>query len=1613
MDARVENKILRESTPLDVINYLRQQLSRIENKTLFDHLLASVSADSLPPRVVSIWLRSLADDVSVAAALRFRDSATVRKVAIQQFGKRLRSTEVSGIWHAVGATGGLLQIFAEFSVDDVDSLCRAMRRCSSTIVGKEVRRQYMSELVKALASNHFPDSSFKNPETRPLLKYYCCIVPACTEELVQEWHQKAELPRISEWDSDRKRLYEAHPAMYQSECLQTLNSHRAVDFRLRHYRMLLQSHPAIQVTKHTSASIEFALRVLRSLQANDNVKLDPREFLNDLVYPLLRRLKRHKSSTALQEEVLQLTIRWMKTETRAIEHLSLDCDLLCHAVRLWDRSLEKHEDMLQSLLKMIPAHNLSLSIVSNLLGRVYHRWQFLRLTLRNLAYFRTDIDKDEDLRKLEDAWPIEIFLSLSSQRALALLDRLIQLKPAGDFLVWSTNHIFAIDSRHDPSMLQILLLRGKDEVIKVARNAVPKRKKSANTSREQEDRAYWAKSAMFCAISSGSLDLYEETLLWARRFNKDALTVKELYSSKIVGTRDALELLSGISQHFLHPSISEADVRARVEHGNRIMTLLLETACQVLREPSFYRPDWDAVLRLFRSVTRTRLDQSTALATALRLTDQQLYDVVWQSTLETLLNAESNGLQDEHKALNFRQVDGPLRYRGAVFVQAKHHSVVFRFADELARRRNELWEIRRRTLHPAVVTLQEPWTRGLPIQSLSPLAIECCGYGRDMPSLLSRAKDIVFVDPKVALQKLPEDVETRDAIGSFVDDYTHALRFYVNSSSTTADRNRDIRLLWDYSVKQLTGNRMNNFEAVQFWKRVFRRADIQPPVSDEPMPRRPDPVLPEVDDPEEPTEWNPDPRPERWIYSFRELQSTCLDYLLEPPSRGFLEENSSFWPKQSSTVQVIQAAYWDMYTYPKKIQSSSREALIAAAIMHINSKKCAQRRVLVRPFPSVKDARYPALFLDEEFLDRKDISDDFGDVVLGRLLPDVPPSLLVRLCETMLANLQNDDNTPPVLQKATFSLLKILIESDRPHSALDLVRRIVVERPNDSSWHRTLLTIGLLNNLPAGLAKEFFLNLVSDVQAKLQQQAERNPESADKKEASAPSAPIVKVTTVKMIAQQMCHADFVDERFIVDTLVELFANTNHLDVRVAVVESLTSVLVATRDEQLQATILERLEQHAGPVASALSERKITTAEDWIKAESSGELPDVYQSSSIAMPPVLQGLFNALGRVPVALKNTMIDHILLPVMQLSARNNHQWTGLFLRVNGLDLPAGYLPLVPVKPSLLVSLIQHQIAHIPDSVLELWTSAAMVNLEPSKHLIKVNNAILNSTDLRSSDSGKHWLSLWHHEGIEALSYGRPLISTLLDTSFESHVSGGITRGQVQAVILKLAKALIMRSDPTCRELEYLLNFLQPRIHQNERLQNLWRENCRPLIESTISFIDGLRTIRWNCDPDRKPDVLIDTYKYNLWLLTLPSMPWTTDHQVRLGTYAGELIGGIESLAADSTEPYHHRYQQLKTFALGMWPVDFCYLACRLGTLDRVRNGDLNCADLLGIELADEFLQAAEQPKEASLAQDARNLLASWRSCEAESIRMRGLRTTRIVSGQKYGKKAWFVGK
>ena len=1609
MDVPIDNKILRESPCLELAGYFRDIHARSDNRTVLQRLLESVRSESVPPRAAVVWIHGFADVSFLVDAMRFEESRLVRRSAIKRFGRSLRSDTFMDAWTAVGGTEELVQLFTELSVCDVDYFCRCLARSATCVVEKDARRKCMTELVKALASNQLPDSKLKSREGRPLLRYYAKIIPACTPELVQQWQHSETLPAANHF-----RLCQAHTQLLQHQCLEKVKTdHDNVKFS--DYLPLCHTLPPLPAANQMSQSMQFSAQLLRRMETEKletaaNVVLQYDELLRQLAYPLLRRLEKRNHTATLQAEVIQSVLRCLQARPELWSLVSIDTsDLFDHIIRLWIQGPEKHEDMLVSFVKMVAHHQVSSldAILDPLRKAGQYSYKLLALLLKHLQPYRVELEDDHQIKKVDGLWPVNIFLSVPKRDARALLTRLRKLRPAVDFINWWRNSVEnSILDVDDVRMLQIVISEDSTSAFEWCEKLVQESQRTATTSREQTDRADAAMAAIFYSISSGSPELYEKTLLWARRFNRDALTVKKLYGPAAVQTREGLDMLCGISAQSNYRNESIAELRDRITKGNQIMLLLLETACMSLQEPSFYPADWNSVIGLFGVVTHLRIERSRSVQKSLGLSDDEVYNSLWSDTLNMLLSAERTLLQNERLPAGSR-LSGPLQRGGQSFQMGELRGATSRFLDDLARLRNALWEAHRRTTHPAVVVLPLPFTKGLPIQYLVPFEINSSDRAVNMPFLMSLAESVVFVESRFALQPQPKDQETRAAITEFVDYYPTALKFYVNSQGEAGKISR-IQRAWDYALKELSHKSMEQNEAILFWLAVFRRANItEMPQIDYQTPERPGPILPDIDDPSEPAEWDPDPRPDRWVQESRTLPPTCMDVLLDTAGYNPPDIRSEYQTKESSTVRYVQQPFWKREQDLKSMAPKVREGLIVAALLYINTKYCAQDRILAERFPSASDVRYPALFLDDDFLDRKDVG-HLTIFVMGYLRQDVPSTLIRFLCNAMLERLRNGQKADAALKSETFFMLRTLIIADRLDVALELIGHVIVERPEDSSWHRHILTRGLLNGLSPGRAKRFLSDLADKIQTSLQQQAERRNEPQNEQDTLSTSPLGVKVTTVKLFAQLMSGAKFVDEHFTIDVLLGLFRKSGHLDIRVAIIETLTSTLVETKDESVREKILDALETHAVPIAAAMNERIPMTEEEWKQAEENGVLSEAYEPGTGTLPPVLDALVQASSKTR-SFTDVMVNRILLPIVRMSAANNQRWMSLFLRLNGFSLQATSLPPLPVKPDLVATLVQRHVEYMPATLLKLLAEATLLNLQSPEDLKNINKSVRESPTLGSSNAGLHWLFLWDNKSTNALAYGRLIIAQLLSTQFTSKIPGGISHEQVVETVKQQSEITIMRGDDTFEEQNYLFNQLAPPFRRNEEKWDLWQQYTSQLVAWIIDKIESLRTPQWQRDPNRQPAALQDTYTTKLWLLTYPSMPWMSDHRDKCDKFAAELSTEVDALA-NVKGTYHHRFSDLTSAALKAWPADYCYLACKLVPVDQCTAAEPDLANLLRVELADALLRSAEEPKNSNDATQARMLLQDWKSSTSEDIRMKGMRTTRFLSQKKDGKGAWF---
>lgn len=1144
--------------PRELALYFRRESKRTSSKTVATELLQSIEQEALPPTVFGIFLASAGAHHSLADALWQQDSRHVRHVAILRFGEAMRRADWEKAWDEVGATQGLLSLFTQISVFEVRELSRSIGRCKRKSEHHgEKRQQRITELLQGLLPSAYPASRYKSSDQRPLFHHYAQLVPACTSGFVEVILCQESHPLLEDLPTKFVVLY--HFKSLRRLVLDTISRKDSMDSGAAEHILAKYLPPLCKSVPPTagaepgfSASMTFAVTVLQYLATQKDAHFPAELFLSELMEPLMRRLGSCKIDWNRIREVVELAIQYLKGNHKARARISYaKGSLIFYLAIFWSQKAPVFEEQLVKLIHMeSQLKQIKLTSYQPLLQSVKRpfRYRLLRMICLHGPDVGVDIDSIKGLKAIATvSWPINIFHILHRDDGLSLLKRLIQIHPDRDTLDLVSND----SGFSDANVLLTQLQHGTDDGETQAQAAVKALQAKAAKSREQTDRASFTQTALFHAIASGSLDLFSRLVLWMRRFQRDSKTVTTIYTNDVWSTRECVALLSGIPQNA--KNMNASSVRSRITRANRIILDILDSAVMSLREPFFSAFDWTRPLSLFREAVRCRIHQAGRLKRRLQLSEDDLYESLWADTATMLLEAEKMGLAQEHEALRFNQPHGPLAFSFLAEPVEPPLPSSFRFLDNLARSRDELWQVVRPRWDPAVAALNPPWPNGLPIQCLTGSYIVATDSAwKQTPFLLTRATQIVMLEPVHALKEVIVDEETKEAIGEFVDNFDFALSiFLMQSPLSNGERESRVSAASLHALSRLSRESMSEAELQSFWKPVFRRA--LPSVE---LPRFTDnitedyPAIPKVPDSYEFTEWNPNPSSFPKILS-RKLVATALDCMLVASRYLHWDSRHRFQLPDPCIGAVSPPTVWSHERLAKfrNIPPSAREGLVLTALLLQASDVEGASRFLASPFPSADNLRYPTLFLDEEFLQAAESLRPSSVDVLSRFINIVPSTLLCSLAHSALELLSK---TPPEstkiisMESTTYGILRLLSRSDRPQLATNLIIRFIVDRPSASSWHRHLLTKSLASNLASCVAKDLIESFASQVKEKLERQASQPKPETEVDSSAASPKPLIKVTTVKFLAQFLDDANFVSPRFAVGVLIDLFSQRHIL-----------------------------------------------------------------------------------------------------------------------------------------------------------------------------------------------------------------------------------------------------------------------------------------------------------------------------------------------------------------------------------------------------------------------------------------------------------------------------------
>ncbi|KFY67230.1 hypothetical protein V496_01669 [Pseudogymnoascus sp. VKM F-4515 (FW-2607)] len=552
--------------------------------------------------------------------------------------------------------------------------------------------------------------------------------------------------------------------------------------------------------------------------------------------------------------------------------------------------------------------------------------------------------------------------------------------------------------------------------------------------------------------------------------------------------------------------------------------------------------------------------------------------------------------------------------------------------------------------------------------------------------------------------------------------------------------------------------------------------------------------------------------------------------------------------------------------------------------------------------------------LDITFLDQ-------SYTLIKRLLEALPPTSLATTLEAMLeagneARLrqerQSGDDT---LERLYYNLLLRLAKGEKPELAQQLVLRTILDRPDSSSWHRQFLSTSFMNSLSANDAHRMLLAFATAIGEKLEEQSYVKVGEAQPPN-SAPPVSLVKVTTVKYLAQLLDNAQFISADAAVEVLVELFKAGTHRDIRLATLDSLLSLLnnmcsgadESWRSNVLVGKIMEALDTVI-PVVGSINERRPQRQEDWVKAREAGTLPDVSDISD-GVPPLLSAILTAPDSPQYPglknLKAEFVARFLLPALKLSQTEHQKWVALFLIKHKVNLTVDDLPPTPITPKVWDALVGAYPQLIPNTTMDDFNKYIIMTIAPPAALRVFNESLRKNVDLRGTPEVQHWLSIfgqsmdrYHGSGTQAI------VRMIPHSKPVPLVSNGVTFGKVRHILLTHTSLFLAEYENYVDVWKDFVQDLRPPTltyrHQGvdsmRSKASAWSIGNKIVLETVIALVSEERMEHTR---DHKLSILPSTTKLRLWLLPYPCFPSTVEVDHKCKDFADEMVELLDDFLA-----------------------------------------------------------------------------------------------------------------
>ncbi|SCU96282.1 LANO_0E13080g1_1 [Lachancea nothofagi CBS 11611] len=1595
--AGIDYKKLRESNPRDITLYFREAIKRQSDTEVARHVFEGIEKGLLPTGLARDLLRATKCPLITKDAIVQKHSLSVRKFGLNFLERLLSRSDPIETLKVLGGEEWLSQLFHNLSVDDVKILSKAL------CLGTRKRSEEMEGLFDSLHASLVATSALEN---RRLFNSVSDLLPACSAGYVEV--NLSDDQKLS--SACTRRLIIRHTTFCRQKVLNAVNFPKV---SLPYYASeLVKNLPSLPTdARGLTPSKEFALEVLSNIADKYNITADVSDnFTRDtLILPLARRVY-NKDGESDQHgtmlEILHYTAAIMERGSNFVDvKLSFKKGYLgWFAVKCWSSNASKFDQKLRTLLKNLRAP------LEELLNRlpdcfahipVCCRKQLLDLIFQCYSPKFKDLFSSESLKEINLLeWPKWIFRTLPRVDALRVFNNLRGIYQERDKPFLKPIYPIITSPETNVGILHTCLERGEIGALERAAVAIQHLQKHAEKARNQIHRETHTSEAICYAIESGSLELLLGVIKWTRRFVKDTLTVPTIFIRTLVNNQDVVDMLAVLPSFRYSQGVpylkfrqlaihAKEDLDVNVAIANEILRTIFSFAVSTLQEPSSDIFRWLPLFRLSAKISIQRIREIEMHYSA----DCSQIRSVFESTKVLLLETESRllDLGEEHVFnTNPTKMD---RYPLPLTKRAQ--PLTLEFLDDLAKCRDKIWYQLRVSERPEISNLPSPFSHGLPLikllQSVSgpnnnmlDLGLDCASP--NVPFLKSRAHELVFMPAEIALSNLQLDKDSANAVTCFLDSYAIALRFYALSYSVEEQPDA-IQRAWKHCLANFNGSRMTNEESRMHWMGIFQGAlsNLALDSFDTQKLSANTLIVPTVTSSPTPIKWSPE-IPYQEFTKKRKTAFRNIDFL----TNGYLQiRNSGIYyaiRDRGLKIGADSEKSFDVGAENDRLWSLSRkdnsplknEVAALSAMLFLDCHFKSSESILACPFPSQAEIRYPCMILDEGFLSDKNRTCDKALDVIQKSIGQVSPALLSDLVRNAFKSLLSHMGTSVFAERKrqAFSLLKLLIESDRPSLASQLVLEAVLNYPEDTAWHRQILTQKILRRMDPVDAQHLIIQFVSEISSRL-----GSPTSLQYKQHQSAPESFVKVSTVKLLIGLLSNTETLPPSLTLTAVKHLITSQCHVDIRIFSLQCLLQTMCDCKDNKSKPireaifTTLESLTNVVGAISENCS--SVSTAGSG-RPECEYELPLASSAmlQQLLLTPSYRGSNNASDL------QEFFDRVALPALTYSRESNICWMRQFCRKYDLVDVLESLPIVPVDPSVWFTLFSSYLAYLPKSWLILFHEYFLFTLSPPDKVTAVNLLIKHDIEL-ANGSESHWL---RHYG-EVPSFK---IESLLEEEFPTGSRVQIDLKMIQDLTVEKAKAIIEKSTwtlETWQKFAYTFTLK----HRGNHSQKIWLEQSRPVLVSIISYIEAARKSSRLIAPNKKPLILPPTFPLYMALIDFPNSDSDKELDERsCRRFAGQLQQFIETHVIGCAEtPYHKRFEQLSSKVLaGLREWEIVHVVCDLDYLINFKN--IKLCDYLLVDLADYLLNKAHGISKArpELLDQVVNMVTKWIQCDDELV-------------------------